>query len=218
MGTNDPIRRRVVRAGLCAALALWAAAALASGPTELRASQVEGVVLDAAGEPVSGASVSFQWRFDEKGATPLFDEGVTDADGRFSVGVVFPLGGRPVALLALDRERKRGSLVQAFAGKPVTMNLEPLRTVTASVIGTETGAKVPAEMAIYTGNAKPRFAWVLAPKGDLNVALPSGDMWYGIKSAGRIEVRALLKLENADGPLAIGSIPLDPRGGNLPGK
>ena len=198
---------------LAMVLPVWA-----SDPADLRSSRVEGVVRDAAGEPVAGVSVSFQWRFDAKGATPLFDEAVTGKDGRFSVAVVFPLGKRPVALLALDRNGNRGALVEAYSGRSVEMTLEPLRTVTATLVGTETGEKVPAEIAIYSGEAKPRFAWILAPKGDVNIGLPSGDMWYGVKSDGRVEVRALLKLETADTPYAIGSIPLDPVGPDLSGN
>ncbi|ANM30788.1 hypothetical protein ABI59_16195 [Acidobacteria bacterium Mor1] len=198
---------------LTTVLPVWA-----SDSADIRSSRVQGVVRDAAGQPVAGVSVSFQWRFDAKGATPLFDEAVTDKEGRFSVAVVFPLGKRPVALLALDRDRKRGSLVEAYSGRPVEMTLEPLRTVTATLVGTETGEKVSAEIAVYSGEAKPRFAWILAPKGDVRVALPSGDMWYGVKSDGRVEVRALLNLESADTPYAIGSIPLDPVGSDFSGN
>ena len=63
-----------------------------------------------------------------------------------------------------DRQRTRGALIQVHPEDTgITLTLGPLRTVKASFIASESEAAVPAEVAFYVGEAKPRFGWGVGP-------------------------------------------------------
>jgi hypothetical protein len=93
---------------------------------------VSGRVVDAAGKPVADVELASFWTA-ENGAMKAYLPVTSDAQGRFSLKVNY--GGRPVAVLGLDKQRKTGGLVSVSkqaAEKEVTVTLGPLVRVKGS--------------------------------------------------------------------------------------
>jgi thiol-disulfide isomerase/thioredoxin len=87
---------------------------------------VSGKVVDSSGKPVAGVEVAWFWNA-EDAAMKAYQPAVSDAQGRFTLKVND--GGRPVAVLGLDKERKTGALVSVdkkSADNKVTLTLGPL--------------------------------------------------------------------------------------------
>jgi hypothetical protein len=85
---------------------------------------VHGRVVDAEGKPVAGAEVASFWLADS-GSTQPYQGAVSDGKGEFTEKVT--LGGRGVALMAMDKERKSGGVAVAEpkASEPVVIKLGP---------------------------------------------------------------------------------------------
>ncbi|HEY7328352.1 MAG TPA: redoxin domain-containing protein [Gemmataceae bacterium] len=94
--------------------------------------KIRGRVVDVAGKPVNGADLATYWIVAEGRMNPyrdgLFHSTTTNAEGRFALAVAtFP--GRKQALMAIDKDRKRGGLIrldEKSADKPAEIKLVPL--------------------------------------------------------------------------------------------
>ncbi len=198
------------RLGVIAVLFLLASPGFAA---EDEAKRICGRVVDEAGRPVPGASVSGTWGangldWDQvvaiRDAEPeglWQDEGkmepwgevrvVTDADGRFSIPAP---GHRKDALLAYDRERRRGAVIvfdPEHPEGPVEARLRPLVRVfgTTRLAGAETpmewscvylnlpsdeGSPLAFRRMAICGSFEARFAF-LVPPGTYEIGASSED-------------------------------------------
>jgi thiol-disulfide isomerase/thioredoxin len=102
------------------------------GPARSDDMVVKGQVTDGAGKPVAGAELASFWMAD--GNAMKAHQGVsTDAQGGFSFK--FAHYGQPVAVLALDKDRKTGGLFTVDPKAPpkaVTLKVQPLVRVQGS--------------------------------------------------------------------------------------
>jgi hypothetical protein len=121
--------RKLSGVALVAVLSVLTTAALAEDKP------ISGQVFDAAGQGVANVEVAVGWNCTDKSNRLEPAQKIrTDRTGRFS-GVV-PCGDKPVPVMALDKERKLGSLVivkPANLGKVIKMTLAPLATVNGEI-------------------------------------------------------------------------------------
>lgn len=180
--------------------------------------KVTGKVVDEQGKPVSGAAIASSWirSFRGKAADTLrpMEDWATGPDGTFAVEL--QLYGRDTALLAMDRERKRGGLAVVRAkqpGEPVTITLGPLSRVHGTFSCSDLGA-APKWTNVYLSDKRSGSRVVMneSEQASFDVLLPVGtyQLWaYGTDVADlrkEIEVKpgmADLDLKTLDLPATI---------------
>jgi hypothetical protein len=155
----------------------WIAAAiLGLLPMAARAQEeikVTGRVIDAAGKPVAGAEIATFWSTVKEKLNPL--RGVTtDAEGRFTLPVVFY--GRGEALFALDKDRKIGGLIVVepkAVAKPLEIKLAPLVHLHGKFACKELN-KPLKWTNVYLLSGPARFAMCSSEEASFSFLLPPG--------------------------------------------
>jgi len=144
-----------------------AAAAAAQGKVD-----IVGKAVDSDGNPIAGAAVATLW-----GEGRPHSAVTTDQEGRFTLEV--DNRGRPVAILVMDAERKRGA-VSRFSdrsfGKERTLKLEPLVKVHGKFFCKDLKKK-PSWTNVYV-NALPgkiRVARHSSQEAEFSFLLPPGE-------------------------------------------
>ena len=179
--------------------------------------RVEGRVLDAAGNPAAGVSVSRSWspRGGSNGSLNPFQPAKTDANGSFSIELSF-YPGRAIALASFtfDKSGKHGGLVvvdPAKAKEPVTIKLGPLVHVHGTFECKDLGKPVGwtnTTIATNTGNS--RFVQFDSEASKFDFLLPPGQyklMGYGSSDVGRARLELSLTADKPD--VDLGAINLE---------
>ncbi len=150
---------------------------LATGSARAEKVTLRGKVVDAEGNPVAGAEAATMWDYSARGAVG-FGSVKTDDQGEFELQAD-TYRGRPVALMILDAERKRGATTrfsQQSFGKARTLTLEPLVKVKGEFTCTQLGERPPwtnVYVQFLPGNV--RFAQFGSNEARFEFLLPPGD-------------------------------------------
>jgi len=182
---------------------LLALAAVAAAQEQVK---ISGRAVDADGKPVGGATVAAFWTEGE----PV-DGVTTDAEGRFTLTADY-YGRGNVAILLLDRERKRGAVSrfsQASFGKERELTLEPVVAVQGKFSCSDLGAPPPwTNVYVFVEPGQTRVAQYSSRDADFRFALPPGDykfMMYGTDVDGRNEE---CFIEGTEGTIDFGTLDL----------
>lgn len=136
---------------------------------------VKGKVTDAAGKPVAGAEVASFWMADDN-AMKAYQGASTDSQGLFSIKLSHY--GRPVAVLALDQERKTGGLftVDPKAGaKEVSLKLAPTVRVQGNFFCKELNFKPTWTNVYMMTMGGERFLQCSSKQAAFSFPIPPGD-------------------------------------------
>jgi len=150
---------------------------------------IRGKVVDEAGKPVAGITLSTHWIVQED--QPRAFEGVTKTDdqGRFQLELTFYYG-RSESLCALDVPKKRGGLAvigPKTPDEPITIQAGPLVHVHGKYVCKELGTPVGWTNSMF--NSMPenwRVCESRSEKGEFSVLLPPGK--YGHRGYGGSDV------------------------------
>jgi thiol-disulfide isomerase/thioredoxin len=166
------------------ALAAWAAPLWAQATKIDPASQkpvakmVRGRVVDEAGKPVAGITLSTHWiRQEDKPIRGFEGVAKTDDQGRFQLELTFYYG-RSESLCALDVEEKRGGL--AVVGpktpdEPITIKAGPLVHVHGKYVCKELGTPVGWTNSMFLSMPERwRICENMTQKAEFSVLLPPG--------------------------------------------
>jgi thiol-disulfide isomerase/thioredoxin len=161
---------------------------------------ISGRVVDSAGKPAADVELSWFWTA-EDGAMKAYLPVITDAQGRFSLKASY--GGRPVAVLALDKDRKTGGLIsvdQKSADKDVTITLGPLVRVKGSFASKDPAIKLTwTNIYMMTADGS-RILYNASEGAAFNFVLPPGSYKFHGYGTDMKDVRQDLTLA-ADQPV-----------------
>ncbi len=167
---------------------------------------IQGKVVDSEGNGVQDVDVSSLW----DDGKPV--GGVkTDAEGRFSLEV--PFHGRPIAVMALDKERKRGRATRFSPGsfdKVRELELETVVRVHGKFSCKELGER-PSWTNVYVmylpGGI--RFAQQSSDKAEFDLRLPPGDYSFHMYGTDVKDVTVDRFIEGDEGEIDLGTIDLE---------
>jgi thiol-disulfide isomerase/thioredoxin len=151
---------------------------------------IRGKVVDEAGKPVAGITLSTHWYKSEE-APFLPAEGVakTDDQGQFRLELTFYYG-RSESLCALDLEKKRGGLAAVgpkTPDEPITIKAGPLVHVHGKYVCKELGKPVGWTNSMFMSMPERwRICQSMTQKGEFSVLLPPGS--YSLQGYGGPDV------------------------------
>ena len=156
-------------------------------PPDPNKKTVRGKVVDLEDKGVAGVKICTRWKSGESLSpnSPAETFG-TDADGTFE-GVV-TMARRPVALMAIDADQKRGGVVvldEKTIEAPITIKLAPLVAIRGQVQCTELGA-LPEGMDVGV-SALPNYVSIVTANhaaGKVSLRLPPGDFQLHARVSG----------------------------------
>jgi thiol-disulfide isomerase/thioredoxin len=179
-------------------LAAWAAPLWAQDQKEDPASQkpvtrvIRGQVVDEAGKPISGITVSRNWvRQEDQPLRAVADVVKTDERGQFRVELTFYYG-RSYSLCAVDVAKKRGGLVAVgpkTPDEPITIKAGPLVHVHGKYVCKELGTPVGWTNTMFLSMPERwNVLHHMTQKGEFSVLLPPGQYYiqgYGGPDVGQ---------------------------------
>jgi thiol-disulfide isomerase/thioredoxin len=160
---------------------LWAQDKKEEDPASIKpvTKMIRGEVVDEAGRPIVGITLSTHWICQETQPARAF-EGVakTDDQGRFQLELTFYYG-RSESLCALDVEKKRGGLVAVgpkTAEEPITIKAGPLVHVRGKYVCKDLGTPVGWTNSMFLSMPERwRICENMTEKGEFSVLLPPGN-------------------------------------------
>jgi hypothetical protein len=136
---------------------------------------VKGRVVDHAGVPISGVTVSHFWNV-SNGRMKAFEKATTDSYGTFEASI--PFYGKPAALFAIDSQRNQGAIAVITSdnvGSGLTMKLSDLSMVRGQFTCEELGhLPLWTNAYVYVLPEKVRIARCDSEAAQFAFKLPSG--------------------------------------------
>lgn len=188
---------------------LFAAALILAGPA--RDTEISGRVLDEEGKPVAGVDIADYWSVNEGKLSPT--RGFrTDEEGKFRGSVRYY--NRPIAVLAVDGDRKRGGVAvldKESIGDPVEITLRPLVRLHGKFTSEKLGEPVKwSNTMIYINKPRVRLLQCSSSQAEFSLPVPPGEYWFWAYGT---DVQRLTKIVTVDGEekeIDMGTIDLEP--------
>jgi thiol-disulfide isomerase/thioredoxin len=174
---------------------------------------IRGQVVDEAGKPVAGITLSTHWiRQEDQPARGVEGVAKTDDQGRFRIEMTFYYG-RSESLYALDIEKRRGGLAVVgpkTTDEPITIKAGPLVHVRGKYVCRELGTPVGWTNSMFLSMPENwRICENMTRKGEFSVLLPPGQYrlsGYGSSDVGQYRRELTLTADKLE--LDLGEIDL----------